>query len=556
MSFSAFVLLHCSPSQTLDIDPYAYTSGRWLRNDSHEREARFIRFNFDALCQRVVQFSPGADHIVDCEKKEGGFNRVFIFTMDTGTRIVARLPFESAGPAKLATASKVATIRFCKFVLVTWSDAPYPLTMRTTVQSKTNIPIPTIFDWSDDSLNSIGCEYIIMDHAPGVQLQQKWPHMAGDEKVRCVDAIYQKLKCMVDIDFPAYGSIYFANTSLNSPRYTLDDTFCIGPHCGTRYWNYAEGRYYQGGHPTGDHVSVFELSESCKSSDKALGLSLDAYCSGLIDAGLARIPRVEPNLADQPRYHGSIQAHRSLLERARIVLSVMSGDPRIQNTAGPTLFHPDLHKRNVFVSDEDPAIVTSILDWQSSSVEPAFWYADEEPDFASAATQSLSHDPDGTSSLCAQAFSVCTQFLTPKLAGPRLQNEALYRPFRYSHRTWKDGAVALRHELIETSRSWQELAFTGPCPFLLPPVEDLARHQVEHRCFEAAQNLKRDLASLLNIHTDGWVPPENWDATQKAHRAIFHDMLQAILANKRPDPEEPVRNENTLRAIWPFDLDR
>lgn len=51
-------------------------------------------------------------------------------------------------------------------------------------------------------------------------------------------------------------------------------------------------------------------------------------------------------------------------------------------TAAPTLYHADLHKRNVFVSDDDPTIITGLIDWQSSSIEPAFEYADEVPDFA------------------------------------------------------------------------------------------------------------------------------------------------------------------------------
>lgn len=123
----------------------------------------------------------------------------------------------------------------------------------------------------------------------------------------------------------------------------------------------------------------------------------------------------------------------------------MSDDPRIRDAAAtPVLFHPDLHKRNIFVSDDDPCVITSIIDWQSASNEPAFWYADEIPDFA---------EPNNNE-ICAQTFDVCTQFLTPKLSRPRLMDEAeaLFRPFRYCYRTRKDGAVALRHELIETSQ--------------------------------------------------------------------------------------------------------
>ncbi|KAI2794253.1 hypothetical protein POX_a00845 [Penicillium oxalicum] len=68
--------------------------------------------------------------------------------MDDNSRVVARLPFPLAGGTKLATASEVATIQY--------------------LQQKTSIPIPKILDWSDDAVNSIGSEYIIMDHAAGI----------------------------------------------------------------------------------------------------------------------------------------------------------------------------------------------------------------------------------------------------------------------------------------------------------------------------------------------------------------------------------------------------
>ena len=62
--------------------------------------------------------------------------------------------------------------------------------------------------------------------------------MAGDQHVRCIDAIYQKMKEAVDLQFPAFGSLYFTNSGLClDNKHALDEEFCIGSHCGTRYWN-------------------------------------------------------------------------------------------------------------------------------------------------------------------------------------------------------------------------------------------------------------------------------------------------------------------------------
>ena len=101
-----------SAKSSIGLNPFTYTAGRWLRRDMLERDARVLNFDFDALRKRVLELCPGALAIARCEKKEGGYNRVFIFTCDNAKRLVARLPTFVAGPARLTTNSEVATIRY------------------------------------------------------------------------------------------------------------------------------------------------------------------------------------------------------------------------------------------------------------------------------------------------------------------------------------------------------------------------------------------------------------------------------------------------------------
>ncbi|KAH9862723.1 hypothetical protein J1614_010816 [Plenodomus biglobosus] len=375
-----------------------------------------------------------------------------------------------------------------------------------------------------------------MEHASGIPLHERWPTMDVSDQIRCIEAICQKLKGIVDLNFPAYGSLYFAETPyLPNSKVSLNRKFCIGPHCGAMYWNCNVGqpRYY--------HVVKPNQGPS-------------EYCDGLIDTGISRIPPAG-SVPKRPRYQGSTETHKNLLNYGRAILKEMAKKPRIQDAASPLMFHSDLHKRNIFVSAEDPTVVSAIIDWQSTSIEPAFWYADAIPDFAQPVPNFLSeYIIEPKSEACAKAYEVCMQFLAPKLSAARTLEEAYLRPFRYCYRTWEDGAVAFREELIQTSRLWKELGFAGPCPFPLPCPDEIAVHQKEYKLFEAAQQLRHSLPSLLNTASDGWVTLEDWERTEAVHQEIFAGMLQEVIGNEQPDDDEPIRDEHDLKEIWPFDL--
>ena len=114
--------------------------------------------------------------------------------------------------------------------------------------------------------------------------------------------------------------------------------------------------------------------------------------------------------------------------------------------------------------------------------------------------------------------------------------------------------MAFRHELIETSRHWKELGLAGSCPFPLPTTEELEIHQKEYKMFETAHDLRNNLSSLLNVASDGWAPIVDWEATESAHKELFSGMLQAVLTSESPDDDEPIKDEEDLMAIWPFDI--
>ena len=98
---------------------------------------------------------------------------------------------------------------------------------------------------------------------------------------------------------------------------------------------------------------------------------------------------------------------------------------------------------------------------------------------------------------------ISPQISTPRFYAARVLNNNLLRPFRYCHRTWRDGAVAFRQELIEISSRWKELGLPNDCPYPLPTSDDLVVHRKEFEDFMAAQNLKQRLIRFLDIPSDG-----------------------------------------------------
>ncbi|CAG8395357.1 unnamed protein product [Penicillium salamii] len=510
---------------TIEFDPFAYTSGRWLNRDELERKSRHVKFDFSALCEKAVSLCPGATQIIEHEKKEGGFNKVFIFSMDTGARVVARIPTSIAGPPRLATNSEVATIMYSK-----------------------------ILDWNDTSSNPIGAEYIIQEHVTGVQLHQKWPEMNSHHHMLCTKALSLAIKKMASLDFPAYGSLYFSDAPLeSSKKIPLEDGFCIGPHCSSVFWNCNPGEIALYGGPGTDcgpckfeDFSIYLVSGS-DSKVVILGKTLTSYCRGLLQTGATRLPKHDAANSEQLSYQGSIQDHLSLLEISKKVMEKLMKDERAQNAAAPVLVHPDYHKRNIYVSEEDPTTITGLIDWKSASVEPAFLYADESPDFA-ALLEELEDDTFRQDDLkapgqkekeekdlmiCYQTYDVLMKGVVPKMRPARLLDPRLFRIFKYCHTSWRDSAAAMRQELIDLSTHWTQLGLEsqGPCPYS-PTPEELSRH------------------ASLNSNSDGWVPDEAWDAAKDAHRAAYDEWIQTARESEARGESMTVAKKEKL---WPFD---
>ena len=124
--------------------------------------------------------------------------------------------------------------------------------LRGQVKSKTGVPVPKVLAWSSkpDS-DSVETEYIIMEHIPGVALNEVWSQMTKVQNIDFIERLGSLVKELCALIFGALGSLYL-NTADKPPRtHYIDEQFCIGPHCGRQFWGYTDDQTIQAAVPLG-----------------------------------------------------------------------------------------------------------------------------------------------------------------------------------------------------------------------------------------------------------------------------------------------------------------
>jgi hypothetical protein len=159
---------------------------------------------------------------------EGGLDRTFLITLDTGFQLVARIPYPLLIPKAYALASEVAAMDF--------------------LRSK-RLPIPKVYAYSFTSKNEAETEYILMQYVEGADLSQIWFELKEDEIISLMDQLAKVESTMMSISFPAGGSIYYARDLKElsgNEGIPLDgqiesislekERFCIGPDVSPPLW--------------------------------------------------------------------------------------------------------------------------------------------------------------------------------------------------------------------------------------------------------------------------------------------------------------------------------
>lgn len=281
---------------------------------------------------------------------------------------------------------------------------------------------------------------------------------------------------------------------------------------------------------------------------------------GLIDTAFSRLPDERVAAADRLPFRGSIEDHTHLLKICRETMEKLAQDKRIQEAATPALVHADYNMRNIYVSSDDPTVITGVIDWQLTGIEPGFIYAHTTPDFASLPDSDPSEEADTLKtddekrnlkdlSICNQTHDVIMTLKAPKLRPARLLDPSLFRIFHSCFTTWRDGIPAIRQELIDLRKLWTELQLPGECPYS-PNKQELAKHAQQYEDFETLQKLKAWLKFSLRTTSDGWVPNEVWETAKEVNREAYGEWIQTARESEARGEDMTIEKAEKL---WPFD---
>jgi hypothetical protein len=69
-----------------------------------------------------------------------------------------------------------------------------------------NIPVPKVFAWSAAANNPVEAEYIIMEEAPGTQLEDVWDGKTISDKTKIVKGLVEIEKKLLSVSFTRFVS--------------------------------------------------------------------------------------------------------------------------------------------------------------------------------------------------------------------------------------------------------------------------------------------------------------------------------------------------------------
>ncbi|KAK2832009.1 hypothetical protein FQN49_006941 [Arthroderma sp. PD_2] len=391
-----------------------------------------------------------------------------------------------------------------------------------------------------------------MEKAPGVQLYNKWGNMNGSSKLALTRHLGELESQLASIHFPVSGSLYLRDTAPGRMCQDLCESldpsqlYCIGPSV-NRSWNMKSDFG-----PLAPELNTGPWS------------SLSDYGVNLAKREICRISSTLKRDSRPYRHHRSAdQEIADLTDAIRVIEVLESYHTELASISKPILWHTDLHLGNIFVSDEDPACIVSIIDWQFISVGPLFLQA-AWPEFLKPSDEYV-HGvvkprlPDNFEQLDIAEKELATSTRDDAIITKSyelrssLHSRDVYRAlnlpsvfletFIRCGEAGEEGTIGLRACLAELYKSWGSLGFSGECPSSFTE-EELLKIECEFQEYRDWHDVQEFARSYLDTDADGWISPElDFDEIQQRNRSALERYTKEMSGHISPQ---------AARKMWPF----
>ena len=246
--------------------------------------------------------------------------------------------------------------------------------------------------------------------------------------------------------------------------------------------------------------------------------------------------------------------HIYLLEQLLLVIPYILP---AEDLVRPVLLHHDLHSDNIFVKDEDPTQISSIIDWQASYASPLFMQVrfpsivdSDEPYPWGAVQPELPKDFEILPPLekeeakrildeirLKKFYELATRKFNPVLAKAmdwmRRDDDPTTFIFHIIDQSSSNGPIPLQELLIQIYEKWDWIAerrgLKIPCPI------SFSKEEIDHNRRQAQEwaDIYAEFDSLRTqvLGHEGWVPHEDYEEAKvefENHRARLEDLRQRL----------------------------
>jgi len=255
----------------------------------------------------------------------------------------------------------------------------------------------------------------------------------------------------------------------------------------------------------------------------------------------------------------------AVLEMARKVVSRLPDPKLLAKLSEPVLWHTDLHMGNIYVPEDEPTKITSLIDWQSIVVSPLSLQA-RFPEFLPTSetyplgTTKFPQLPPNYEEMDADDKQYAEhKFKEAKLAkayelASGSENITAYKALQLPSflrelfvrcgEVSEEGEIPLRACLIEYFKVWNHLGYAEECPISFSD-DDVQRHEQQFQKYRDFHRVHELARNVLGTDFEGWITPQvDFAKKQQQNEELLQEVMRRS-GEYNKSPEE-------IRKIWPY----